>query len=590
MRGGSIIDLVDRDAARIMDEGLVRMSREQTVVRLSLGEGFVALANGWQELGFSRFSDYVRERCQRSGRWGEDTRVLARRLAELPRIRRALLSGSIGWCMADVLSRHAEAEDEEELLEATRGMTVRAVKRAMRERGGEAEADEPAGFGTLDVRVDVEEAWALEATRPMVELLDGRGEPGAWLEFVLAEAQCALSNLGVAADLTPEDVAERQAAWLASIEAGKQRMERREAAAEPALPAGLEETIPAAIEELPSDARGIDRRIVRELAPRLASSDLAFGRQLAKFYRARGWHVLGFASEAQYARERLGMSRSAVYARITLAKRAAHLTEVGDALHEGRIGHEAATLIARVATPDTEAAWIERAGHRTHKHLKEEVTAAEQIARMMHLDDAPGPPSAEEIAIVQALERDMKCGAYARRAFGIERADDAPALLDRALGSAPESLPADMARTALGVQEGLRSLIHRARERAGELSAEEAESACTGTVAPEGPLPVIDLEDDIVWAKGVPAAAVQMFVDDPSSQNHPLPREGAEGWGSERKRPQPPVRITPSPREGAGGGAGSEPSPDVRGRRCGGRAPPSRSPPPAGRGPGGGAR
>ena len=217
-------------------------------------------------------------------------------------------------------------------------------------------------------------------------LLDGRGEPGAWLESVLAEAQCALSNLGVAADLTPEDVAERQRAWLASIESGKRRMDRREAAAEPALPAGLEETAPAAIEELPSDAIGIDRRIVRELAPRLASSDLAFGRQLAKFFRVRGWHVLGFASEAQYARERLGMSRSAVYARITLAKRAAHLTEVGDALHEGRIGHEAATLIARVATPDTEAAWIERAGRRTHKHLKEEVDGG----RADRADDAPG--------------------------------------------------------------------------------------------------------------------------------------------------------------------------------------------------------
>ena len=134
MRGGSIIELIERDEARL-DAGLVRMARRQTVVRLAVGEAFVALGQGWQELGFSRFVDYVRERCNRSGRWGEDTRALARRLAGLPGIRRALFDG-VGWCMAEVLSRHATADDEEELLEATRGMTVRQVKRVLAERGG----------------------------------------------------------------------------------------------------------------------------------------------------------------------------------------------------------------------------------------------------------------------------------------------------------------------------------------------------------------------------------------------------------------------------------------------------------------------
>ncbi len=172
------------------------------------------------------------------------------------------------------------------------------------------------------------------------------------------------------------------------------------------------------------------------------------------------------------------------------------------------------------------------------------MTAAEQIARMMHLDDPPGPPSAEEIAIVQALERDMKCGAYARRAFGIEREDDAPALLDRALGSAPESLSADMARAALSVQEGLRSLIHRARARAGELSAEEAESACTGTVAPdEAPLPVIEREAGFTAPEPalriaeplradtpseVEAALIQMFGDEASGRHRPVQMFGDE--------------------------------------------------------------
>ncbi len=574
MRGGSIIELIDRNEALDLDGELVALARSQTAVRLAIGDGFVALGKGWQELGFSTFAGYVRERCLRSGRWGEETRTLATRLAQLPRIRERLLSGAIGWCMAELLARDASADDEEELLEATRGMTVREVRRALRERGdARAAADEQVRFGTLDVSVTLEEAWALEATRPMVELLDGRGEPGAWLESVLAEAQCALSNVAPGVELAPEDVAARHAAWVASIAAGEERLDRREARAEPALPPMPEVAEAKVVDEMPSTPLGIDRMLVRELAPRLASCDVRFGALLSRFFRARGWRVLGFASEKQSgpapdpllhssadaslvaalrlvgieplfllgapcdqgasalsvrrsrscagpAHERLGMSRSAVHARIALARRVLHLHEIGDALADGRIGYEAATLIARVATPDTQAQWIERARRRTFKHLREEVSAAELIARMMRLDDLPAPPSVEEIAIVQALERDMKCGAYARRAFGIEREDDAPARVDAAMERAPSSTYAEMAKSALAVQKALRAVI--ATTRAVSLSAEEAESACTGFVGPEGELPVIDLEDDVVWslpayASGASDDIVQMSAGEPSA-------------------------------------------------------------------------
>ncbi len=502
MSGGTIIELVDRDEALRMDAENVRMARTQTVVRLAIGEALHALGNGWQELGFSRFVDYVRERVERNGRWGEDTRAVASRLMGLPRMRRALLRGDIGWCMAEVLSRHARADDDEELLEATRGMTVRQVKKALAERAAQDSEAEERRFGTLDLTLDLEEAWLLMSTRPMVEALDGSGESGAWLESLLAEGQCALSNLATGIELTPEDVAQKQKAWLESIRRGKERMDAREQGAESSLPPMPEVEVDDVIEELPSGPLAIDRRLMRELAPRLASYDLSFGRALAKFFAVRGWKVLGFASEKQYAVERLGMSRSAAYARMRLAKRAVHLEKVGDALHSGKIGSEAASLILRVATPDTEEAWIDRAARRTHKHFKQEVVAAERIAKMMHLGNPPGPPSTDEIDIVLALDRDMKCGAYARRAVGMEREDDAPQYLDRALSRAPESLPAEMAREAMAVQENLRSLILLAREQAGALSAEHAEAACTGVTEPEGPLPTIDLEADVVWGKG----------------------------------------------------------------------------------------
>ena len=86
---------------------------------------------------------------------------------------------------------------------------------------------------------------------------------------------------------------------------------------------------------------------------------------------------------------------------------------------------------------------------------------------MMRLEEPPGPPSVDEIEIVLALERDMRCGAYARRAFGLAREDDARDDLDGRVAAAPESMSAEMARGALRVQESLRTLVLLARERDG---------------------------------------------------------------------------------------------------------------------------
>src|SRR6185295_3271319 len=95
-----------------------------------------------------------------------------------------------------------------------------------------------------------------------------------------------------------------------------------------------------------------------------------------EFHRADGWRRLGYASEAQYARERLSMSRSSLAARRALALRLEALPRVAEALGSGQIGVEAATQIVRVATARTQAAWVERAQKRTIKFLREEVSAA----------------------------------------------------------------------------------------------------------------------------------------------------------------------------------------------------------------------
>jgi hypothetical protein len=124
-----------------------------------------------------------------------------------------------------------------------------------------------------------------------------------------------------------------------------------------------------------------------------------------RFRRADGWRRLGWATEEQYARERVGVSHASLKARLTLARRCDRLPEVAEALDGGRIGFEAASLVARVATPRTASAWIERATERTFKHLREEIEGVEMLARASGDASVLVPPSDEQVAAVADIER-----------------------------------------------------------------------------------------------------------------------------------------------------------------------------------------
>src|SRR5438046_6848967 len=140
---------MSRDDLLRLDGEIVRLGRCSGALRLRVGEALEHLhrSAGHHELGFSSIGVYVAERCQRSGRWGDDSRALARRLAGLPRLRDAIARGAISWSMAELLARHATAANEADLLEAAQGATVRA----MRERlsGAVVPDDEPAPMRTV---------------------------------------------------------------------------------------------------------------------------------------------------------------------------------------------------------------------------------------------------------------------------------------------------------------------------------------------------------------------------------------------------------------------------------------------------------
>jgi len=135
------------------------------------------------------------------------------------------------------------------------------------------------------------------------------------------------------------------------------------------------------------------------------------------------------ANETQYARERLGMSRWSVRQRIGLVRRVGARSVLARALASGRVGFEAACLVSRVtpspwcsdaqeSTPsqEVEVAWVERAEVRTYKHLREEVSAVQLLARLEGRSFSAGPPTEEELERVRSMERDAKSGDAARAA------------------------------------------------------------------------------------------------------------------------------------------------------------------------------
>src|SRR5215471_3912898 len=108
-----------------LDSELSRVALGVGALRLGLAEGLEALARcgGHHELGFASVEAYALERCERSTRWVQASRALARRLAGLPAMRAALVSGEIQWCMAQVIASAACAADERWWLEAARQRT-----------------------------------------------------------------------------------------------------------------------------------------------------------------------------------------------------------------------------------------------------------------------------------------------------------------------------------------------------------------------------------------------------------------------------------------------------------------------------------
>jgi hypothetical protein len=280
---------------------------------------------------------------------------------------------------------------------------------------------------TLTCTVDQEEAWLFEATRALLEQLGVHGNDSQ-VEALLAEGQGNLLAVLPAGWLDLEqlervDTAQRTwvrelSRWRAEAEARCEQHFRDALAGSGAIPdpkepssfrGGVAHAAALGLAALESmSAHDLDS-VLRGLSRSLSRHELELSRLILQFHRADGWRLLGYATEAQYASERLGMSRSSFVARRALALRLEKLPRVAEALGAGQLGVEAAVQIARVAAPNTEVAWVERAQQRTIKHLREEVAAALVAVRWSGEADCP-PPVDGEMAAFHQLEQAVVSG------------------------------------------------------------------------------------------------------------------------------------------------------------------------------------
>ncbi|MBW2525547.1 MAG: HNH endonuclease [Deltaproteobacteria bacterium] len=419
-----------RETLEQLDRDLVVLAQGTAALRLGVGDALVELTKhgGPLELGFSSIEAYAKERCEQSGRWARDSRVLAKRLRDRPATRAALLAGELGWSMAELLARHGKPDEEQELLGDAKGKTVRQMQEHFREQA-EQQGDEPAAGGvaaepeplvTLSVTMTAEEAWAFECTKMLVQALGAQRDTDV-IDSMLAEGMTTLlvavpdgaEELEQTLECAPFDDPERaelHRKWQQQLASWREEAEELcesripERAPAPAEVAALV----AAPEDLPSDVVALDRIIVR-LSQRLLRRDLELGDGLRRLCDGNGWRRLGYASFGQYARERLGISLSSAKARMTLSRRAVKLEPLREAIDRAAVGFEAAMLVGRVATESTVKAWLERAGERTIKHLGEEVNVAEILARTSGRGGLP-PPDAETQAAMMALESHVLSG------------------------------------------------------------------------------------------------------------------------------------------------------------------------------------
>jgi hypothetical protein len=357
------------------DKQAVRVTRGRGVIDLAIGELLVELFKGDSllQLGYSKRTDYMRERMGLPLRTVFSWQRLAEGLRERPLLRRAVVLGVVTARKASTILPVARGEEEAFWIKAAMVATVRELEQGVRAAGHEPDPD----------AFEAETLW-LKMTASQQDVLDAAiAAARETLGFGAERWKCleAISQewLGTFGALVPDEEGPEVAPPPAPMDADVWRaeLEERTRAVGRQLRA-IDEAFFVIREETPCDGdpRELDARIQRLLAAR-RGFDEAFGPLASEIVRGRVFEQLGYGSLEAYCRERLDMCARTVRQRAYLEWKMCALPELGDALHSGRLTYSKALLVARSATPTDIEARIAAAAATTLQQTERESTEEE---------------------------------------------------------------------------------------------------------------------------------------------------------------------------------------------------------------------
>ncbi|HEV8254150.1 MAG TPA: DUF222 domain-containing protein, partial [Vicinamibacteria bacterium] len=119
----------------------------------------------------------------------------------------------------------------------------------------------------------------------------------------------------------------------------------------------------------------LDRHL-RRLGAMRNPLELRLARLLARLQERSGYLELGFARLSDFTTERLGISVRRMQALVQMDGRLKSLPLTSEAFARGQVSSSQLRLLLRAATPETEAAWLEKAARLNVRLLEREVAVA----------------------------------------------------------------------------------------------------------------------------------------------------------------------------------------------------------------------
>ncbi len=363
--------------------------------------GRLAQGRGWERLGYARVGDYARERLGLSGRAVYELARVDGKLAGLPALEAALVSGGLPWSKVRLLASVATTEDEARWVAYARRVSVRVLAREVRavDRGA---LEAGAGAEVLErlcLRGPASLCFKWQRAREYAARTAGeRLSPGSVLELVTAEALSSLALDPAAEEEASEGMSWSEAVGAAlgvsadsdSAEEASWTTDERSAASVCTTHGSEEDTAPPSA-ELPAFLRplveGLDaadpfaldarlRRAVR-LEQRLDAQLAPLLRQVTASEYA--WR-LRYQTLGAYARERLGMSPRKARALLQLERVGDVCPELRAAYRDGSLswvqGQILAPLLLGTEEGDWRRRWVAHAQRVTVRRLEEDVDRA----------------------------------------------------------------------------------------------------------------------------------------------------------------------------------------------------------------------